>query len=40
MILYTPSGAPVPGFDRVIFAKEAAEKLASVGDLCDAGVCF
>src|SRR4051812_22725058 len=28
----------VPGFDRVVFTKQAAEKLASVGDLCDAGL--
>ena len=40
MLLYTPNGDPMPGFDKVIFAKKAAEKRASVGDLCDAGfVC-
>ena len=40
MLLYTPGGDSMPGFDKVIFAKGASEKLASVGDLCDAGfVC-
>ncbi len=38
MLLYTSTGAPMPGFDSVIFTKQAAEKLASVGDLCDAGL--
>lgn len=38
MILYTPGGASVPGFDRVIFAKQASCKLASVGELCDANM--
>ena len=38
MLLYTSSGSPMPGFDRVVFAPQAAEKLCSVGDLCDAGM--
>ena len=38
MKLYTPDGNIFPGFDRVVFAKQAAHKLASVGDLCDAGM--
>jgi hypothetical protein len=38
MLLYSPNGDQVPGFDRVIFAKGASEKLASVGDLCDASL--
>ena len=38
MLLYNASGAPMPGFDRVVFAPQAAEKLCSVGDLCDAGM--
>ena len=41
MLLYTPEGHLYPGFDNVVFAKQSAEKLASVGDLCDAGmVCI
>ena len=41
MQLYTPGGHVFPGFDNVVFAKQSAEKLASVGDLCDAGmVCI
>ena len=41
MLLYTPGGCLFPGFDNVVFAKQSAEKLASVGDLCDAGmVCI
>ena len=40
-LLYTPGGLLFPGFDNVVFAKQSAEKLASVGDLCDAGmVCI
>jgi transposase InsO family protein len=38
MLLYAPNGNPFPGFDNVVFARCAAEKLASVGDLCDAGM--
>ena len=38
MLLYTPEGHLFPGFDNVVFAKQSAEKLASVGDLCDAGM--
>ena len=38
MLLYTPDGSQFPGFDNVVFAKAASEKLASVGDLCDAGM--
>ena len=41
MMLYSPKGVRMPGFDRVVFAKQAAEKLASVGDICDKGmVCI
>ena len=29
--LYSPGGEPMPGFNRVIFAPGAADKLASVG---------
>jgi len=35
MLLYTASGASMPGFDHV-FASQAAAKLASIGDICDA----
>ena len=28
----------MPGFEKVIFAKAASDKLASIGDLCDAGL--
>jgi transposase InsO family protein len=38
MALYAPNGQSMPGFDRVVFAKNTAEKLASIGDLCDAGL--
>ena len=38
MQLYAPSGELFPGFDKVVFAKNASEKLASVGELCDAGL--
>src|SRR6185437_5079432 len=38
MRLYTPDGDAMPGFGNVLFAKQATEKLASVGDLCDAGL--
>ena len=38
MDLFTPSGTPMPGFGKVVFSKQAAEKLASVGDICDAGM--
>ena len=38
MRLYTPAGETMPGFGNVLFAKQATEKLASVGDLCDAGL--
>ena len=34
--LYHPSFEPFPGFDSVVFAKAASEKLASVGEICDA----
>lgn len=36
MLLYTPEGLPVPGFEQVVFSKQCAKKLASV--LCDAGL--
>lgn len=35
MMLYTPSGKPMPGFTNVVFSKQVAEKLASVGELAD-----
>jgi len=38
MKLYTPGGLPMPGFNDVIFTKQASEKLASVGELCDQGL--
>ena len=38
MKLYTPEGKLFPGFDNVVFAKQCARKLASVGELCDAGM--
>ena len=38
LLLYTPSGEKMPGFQDVVFVKKAAEKLASVGELCDAGL--
>jgi hypothetical protein len=38
MKLYTPDGNLFPGFDNVVFAKQCARKLASVGELCDAGM--
>ena len=38
MLLYAPNGSVFPGFDSVVFAKETSEKLASVGELCDAGM--
>ena len=33
MLLYTANGASMPGFDRVVFASQAAAKLASIGDI-------
>ena len=38
MIMYTPNGKPMPGFDKVVFAKQCSEKLVSIGSLCDAGM--
>ena len=38
MLLYVPNGSQIPGFEQVVFAKCASEKLASVGELCDAGM--
>jgi hypothetical protein len=38
MMLYTPGGSPMPGFGRVVFTKQAAAKLACVGDICDANM--
>jgi hypothetical protein len=38
MLLYTPDGKPFPGFDNVIIAKAASEKLASVGEVCKHGL--
>jgi hypothetical protein len=35
MELYTPGGSSMPGFDRVVFSKQASVKLASVGTICD-----
>ena len=40
MELCSPSGEPFPGFDSVVFAKAASEKLASVGEICDAGFVY
>ena len=40
MKLYTPKMELVGGFDRVIFCKSIAEKLASVGEMCDSGLVF
>ena len=40
MDLQTTSGEPVAGFHRVIFCKNVAEKLCSVGEMCDAGYVF
>ena len=36
MQLYTPQGKVCPGFENVVFSKQCAAKLASVGHLCDA----
>ena len=38
MNLYTPDGKPFPGFKNVVFVKQCAQKLASVGKICDAGM--
>jgi hypothetical protein len=38
LMLYTADGKPMPGFDKVVFAQKAVEKLASVGELCDSGL--
>ena len=38
MKLYTTDGVLFPGFDNVVFSKQCARKLASVGELCDAGM--
>lgn len=38
MRLYTSKGEPMPGFENVVYSREAAAKLASVGDMCDAGM--
>jgi hypothetical protein len=38
MLLRTADGVPMPGFNRVVFSKQAAAKLASVGDICDANM--
>jgi hypothetical protein len=38
MKLYTPDGKPFAGFDNVVFSKQCAQKLASVGEICDAGM--
>jgi hypothetical protein len=38
MQVYTPQGLSVPGFESVVFSKQCARKLASVGELCDAGL--
>ena len=38
MRLYTPAGEAMPGFDRVVVVTKAAEKLASVGEMCDTGL--
>ena len=38
MELYNAKGEQVPGFGGVVFASSATAKLASVGELCDAGM--
>ena len=38
MKLYTHDGKLFPGFNNVVFAKQCAQKLASVGEICDAGM--
>ena len=38
MILYTPDGKVMPGFEKVVFSKQVSTKLASVGDICDTGM--
>ena len=38
MIMYAPNGKPMPGFGKVVFAKQCSEKLVSIGNLCDAGM--
>ena len=38
MKLYNKNGLLFPGFGNVIFSKQCARKLASVGELCDAGM--
>src|SRR5688500_11371495 len=38
MLLYTPNGSLMPGFDRVVFSKQVSTRLASVGDICDADI--
>ena len=40
MKLYSADGTPINGFNRVIFCKDVAHKLLSVGELCDAGYTF
>ncbi len=38
MELFTPSGEQMPGFKKVLFSKQAAEKLCSIPELCEAGL--
>ena len=38
MNLYTPDGKSFPGFKNVVFVKQCAQKLAFVGEICDAGM--
>ena len=40
MELITPDGEQCPGFNNVIFSSECAQRLASVGLMCDAGLVF
>ena len=36
MKVYTPDGSLFPGFDDVVFSRQCAKKLASIGRVCDA----
>ena len=38
MKLYNKNGLLFPGFGNVIFSKQCARKVASVGELCNAGM--
>ena len=38
LALYTPNQNTMTGFDNVLFCKDIASKLASVGEMCDTGL--